>query len=287
MISTSGDEMICRCPWHDDKGKPNLYVNAQKGLFLCMSCGAKGRLGNDGVQVNGRCIVIPPLATADVRDRLRAITAKPEPLKVYSEAWLRQFDVPTDYWTDRGLSQQSIDRFQLGFDPFGDRVTIPLRDERGRLLGVSKRTVIPDVKPKYLDPPRYPKGRYLFGAWLIEDQTKVALVEGLVDTVSNWESRIPTLGLMGSRLTRDQRKVLVRLGIQKVVTMTDNDKAGQDAIWQINEMLRGSGIQHFVGWYRPYWLNAHDPDGLTDQRRRKMYHSAVPFRAWKEAMQSQ
>lgn len=35
VLGTSGDERVCRCPLHDDRGKPNLYVNATKGLYLC------------------------------------------------------------------------------------------------------------------------------------------------------------------------------------------------------------------------------------------------------------
>lgn len=272
VIGVVGDEFTCRCPWHDDTGKPNLYVNGVKGLYLCMSCGAKGSLDKLGV--------LPPQSTQGIRDRLAKMKEKPVEQRYYPESWLKQFDVPTDYWTvQRGLSQATVDRFRLGYDPFSERVTIPLRDQQGRLLGVSKRSLDPDARPKYLEPKGYPKGRYLYGSWLLTDERKVALVEGLVDTHRCWEERVPALGLMGARLTNDQVKTLQRMGIQQVVLLMDNDNAGMKGTVGVYAALRGSGIQVRAGWYRPYW-NVKDPDGLNGQRLRKMYHSAVGMADW-------
>jgi DNA primase len=53
-----------------------------------------------------------------------------------------------------------VKQFRLGYDPFSNRMTLPVRDHRGRILGVSYRR-LDDQRPKYLDPKGYPKGRYL------------------------------------------------------------------------------------------------------------------------------
>lgn len=264
VMGTAGDEFICRCRWHEDAGKPNLYINATKGCFLCHVCGHKGHLNS--------LEKLPPMQTEDLRDRLKTLkTPVPRPVPK-PEGWLRQFGLAHPAWQTR-LSDPIITKFQLGYDPMTDSLTIPFRDEYGVLYGVIQRR-LDDQKPKY----RYPRGikigRYLFGAWVVPpDQKKVALVEGSVDAMACWEARVPALGLLGSRLSDDQVRVLQRLGIRHVVTMTDADKAGQAAIPQIIEALSGTGIAVSIGVYRPYW-NVKDPADLTPTRRRKIYHSA-------------
>lgn len=269
---SAGDEFVAFCPWHGDSSEPHLYANARKGLYVCFSCGAKGRIEDLGLK-------IPKLTTDDIRERLHRMTQKPEPPTYLPEGWLKQFDFPTTYWEDRNYSLATIERFRLGYDPFTDRVTIPLRDSRGRLLGVSKRITGGDRRPKYLEPKGYPKGRHLFGAWLVTTERTVGLVEGPADAMTGWQCRVPALGLQGARLTRDQVKVLQRLGIQKVVLMLDNDNAGKKGTVEVYEALQGSGIQVVSGWYRSYW-NVKDPDSLSPQRYRKMFHSAIPIREW-------
>lgn len=289
VVQRGSEEILCICPWHADKSG-HLYINARKGLYLCMSCGAKGSL--DGSDRSGRCaFTVPALDTSDVRDRLRQITKKAPTVRYYPEGWLRQYDAPHDYWTtERGIDPAVVARWRLGYDPFSDRATIPMRTMHGEIIGVSFRR-LDGQTPKYLDPMGYKKGRHLYGAWLLgPDVRTVGLMEGQVDTIAGDAARIPSLGTMGSRLTRDQVKVLQHLGIRKVIAMYDNDNAGRKAVIQTYEALRGSGIQYAAGWYRPYWMKqtdegmkpVKDPDDLSPSRLRKMYHSALPILDWIE-----
>jgi DNA primase len=158
-------------------------------------------------------------------------------------------------------------------------LTIPLRDEQKRLLGVITRR-LDDQKPKYRYPKGFKIGQHLFASWLIrQHHTKVAIVEGSVDSMACWDARIAALGLLGSRLTDDQRDLLKRLGVQHVVLMLDNDKAGREGTYQVYEALKGTGIRVSVGVYRPYWQEK-DPAALTPARRRKQFHSAKPWHLW-------
>lgn len=269
VVGTSGDEYVCRCPWHNDKGKPNLYVNATKGVYLCMSCGAKGHLRSLRDD-------LPPPSTQYLRERLKGMTHIPPRVRTYPEGWLKQYDFPHDYWASRGLTKSIVKEFSLGYDPFNDQVTIPMRDEQGRVLGVIRRRLDGGV-PKYLYPKGFKIGRYLFGAWKVEQRRKIALVEGSIDAIACWDARVPALAMLGSRLTADQVAVLSRLGISHVVLLPDNDAAGQKAIQQVIEAIQGAGIALSVGWYRDYWIGCKDPASLKPDRRRKMYHSAPPF----------
>lgn len=278
VVSRSGDEVQCVCPWHADTSG-HLYVNSTKGLYLCMVCGEKGSL--ESLLKSGG-MKIPLLRTDDVRSRLSEITKRRSTPRYYPEGWLRQYDVPHPYWTqERGLSPETVSRWRLGYDPFSDRATIPMRTMHGEIIGVSFRR-LDDGRPRYLDPPHYAKGKHLYGAWLLNPEVRtVGLVEGQVDAITSDAARVPALATMGSRLTDDQVKALQHLGIRKVVAMFDNDNAGRKAVVQSYDALRGSGIIFTAGWYRPYW-NVKDPGDMSPQRLRKMFHSGLPILDWIE-----
>lgn len=263
---TSGPEFLCRCPWHNDRGKPNLYVNGVKGVFYCQSCGRKGHLRDIAA-------TLPAATTNEIRERLKLMHERTSnQRRIYPEAWLKQFDNLHPYWEDRGFSLEVISRFQLGFDYQKGMLTIPVRDPRGQLLGVINRQ-LGNTGPRYRYPKGFPIGNHLFASWEIKAQAKVALVEGSLDAVACWDAKVPALGMYGSRLTERQKGVIVRLGIEQVVIFTDNDDAGQSAIPQIADALRGTGVLCRVARYRSYW-SAKDPGELRHDQIKKAFHSA-------------
>lgn len=274
VVGESGDERIARCPFHDDKGKPNLYANAANGLYLCHACGAKGHMKKLAAANGG----MMGTDLSDLRERLMDVREPTPPVRIYPDEWLEQFNFPHDFWVDqRGFSQRIITQFKLGYDVERDCATIPIRDSHGRVLGVITRR-LDDGRPKYMFPKGFKKGLDLFGSWLVRKRSieRVALVEGPLDAVACWDAKVPALALHGARITADQQKLLKTMGVRSVVTMTDNDSAGIDAMLNIKESL--TGITVLVGQYRPGW-DAKDPGELSSRRRLHMFLSAKPW--WK------
>ena len=271
VASVNGDEMTVLCPFHDDT-HPSLSINVAKGVYVCWSCGESGTMARLAEAI-GSGLIDLGVSTDQIRSRL--VKNRPSrQVRYLPETALERYDFAHPFWTEtRGFSESAVEGFRLGYDMETNRVTIPLRDEQGRLLGVSFRR-LDDERPKYMDPPNFRKGKGFYGAWKLRyGQRKVALVEGPLDAVACWDARIPALAMMGGRLTRDQVRLLRILGITTVVTMCDNDAAGHKAVRLIQSMLHGQGIRVMVGSYRPYW-RAKDPGELSSDRRRKMYFSA-------------
>lgn len=263
VVSVSGDEFLCRCPFHNDTGKPNLYVNGVKGLYYCHACQAKGSLKDVPVEEDWRKL----LARIEGSDRPRQ--------KYMRNEYLKQFRHPHPYWSEqRGFSEKTIKRFELGYDIMRNEGVIPVRDHRSRLIGVIRRRFDADVDggPRYLYPKGFPLSKTLFGMWLLGVRhRKVALVEGSLDAIACWNARVPALALLGSRLSEAQHDLLHKLGIEHVVVFTDNDRAGRAAVEQIHEEVHG--LQVSAVQYRPYW-SGKDPGDLTEKQIRKAYHSA-------------
>jgi DNA primase len=160
---------------------------------------------------------------------------------------------------DAGLAQRSRGSGQL-YDRFRSRITFPLADVRGRVLGFGARSLSDERDPqgasappqssagsgrppKYLntaDGEIYHKGLHLYGAHLARAHAtragRVILCEGYTDVIALHQAGIRNaVGLMGTALTAEQVAELARMaGI--VLLALDADSAGQDA------MLRASAL---------------------------------------------
>lgn len=53
------------------------------------------------------------------------------------------------YMLNRGFEPETLMDFDIGYDPISKRITIPCRDEEGKLIGFKGRAWWEDAKPKY------------------------------------------------------------------------------------------------------------------------------------------
>ena len=144
-----------------------------------------------------------------------------------------------------GLIQTS--RGGSGFiDRFRGRITFPLADERGRVLGFGARAMKPDQQPKYLntsDGPIFHKGRIVYGADLARAAAakagRVVLVEGYTDVIALHQAGVPeVVAQMGTALTEAQITAIAKLA-PKALFCQDPDRAGQESVARGIAALRG------------------------------------------------
>jgi DNA primase len=156
-----------------------------------------------------------------------------------------------------GLVQRSRENGRV-YDRFRSRITFPLADIRGRVLGFGARAMEGEdgagggagrgdggggKRPKYLntsDNDVYHKGLHLYGADLARSHAakagRVILCEGYTDVIALHQAGMRNaVGLMGTALTPDQVGELARMA-QTVLLALDADTAGQEA------MLRASAL---------------------------------------------
>jgi DNA primase len=187
------------------------------------------------------------------------------------------------YVADRGINSETLERFQLGFalntwdalkshlmergyaesdlveagllvkkedtgssyDRFRNRLIIPIRDVRGRVIAFGARALDPNDVPKYLNSPQTPlfdKSSTLFGLDLakkaIRGSDQAVIVEGYMDVLSaHQRGHSNVVAGMGTSLTEAQLRLLKRL-TQHLVLALDADTAGDAAT------LRGINLAH-------------------------------------------
>ncbi len=136
------------------------------------------------------------------------------------------------------------------YDRFRRRITFPLCDSRGRVLGFGARAVGADQQPKYLNSSEnviFHKGRQLYGADLARSAAaksgEVILCEGYTDVIAMHQAGFRnTVGLMGTALTEDQVSELARMA-PVVALALDADSAGQEAMIRAARVAEGRKLQ--------------------------------------------
>ncbi|MGE0260678.1 MAG: DNA primase [Alphaproteobacteria bacterium] len=217
-LARRGREHSGLCPFHNEK-TPSFYVVEDKGFFHCFGCGAHGdaigfvmRADNldfiEAVErLAGEAGIAVPQQTPQERERAQRqktlLDALAAAAGFYEAQLWRPVGAPArDYLTRRGLDEETIRRFRLGWAPedrqslrrtlggdfpeallceaglvripedggtpydwFRGRVMFPIGDRAGRIIAFGGRA-LGDEQPKYLnspDTPVFEKGRNLYG----------------------------------------------------------------------------------------------------------------------------
>ncbi|NCU11473.1 MAG: toprim domain-containing protein, partial [Sphingomonadaceae bacterium] len=152
-------------------------------------------------------------------------------LKQFPEAMLIEAGLRIAVDDDHGNKREPYDRFR-------DRLTIPLHDPRGRVIGFAARILDPEKKdaPKYLnspDTPLFDKGRTLFNLHRAgpasRQSRRIVVVEGQMDVIALAAAGIEeAVAPMGTALTERQLEMLWRL-VETPILCFDGDAAGQRA----------------------------------------------------------
>jgi DNA primase len=136
------------------------------------------------------------------------------------------------------------------YDRFRSRITFPIRDQRGRVLGFGARALSRDSKPKYLNSPEgelYRKSHTLYGIdrarGPIAKARRAIVVEGYTDVLALHQAGVEeAVAIMGTAITPEQLSMLAGL-TDSVVLALDADKAGADAMIRAQRVAGGRGIE--------------------------------------------
>jgi DNA primase len=141
------------------------------------------------------------------------------------------------------------------YDRFRDRLMIPIRDLRGRVIGFGGRT-LSDEQPKYLNSPEtelFDKGNTLYGLDRAKDAIsktdRAVVVEGYFDVIALHAAGIDSaVAALGTALSLAQVKQLVKFTESKQIILNfDADKAGniaaERAIGEVTDLAYQGQLQ--------------------------------------------
>lgn len=178
------------------------------------------------------------------------------------------------------------------YDYFRNRLIIPIRDERARVIGFGARALAPDDNPKYLNSPQTPlfdKSQTLFGLdaakRAIRDTETAVIVEGYMDAIQAHQAGfLNVVAQMGTAMTEPQLKLLAPRWARRIILALDSDAAGQSATMRSLEVARGVLHADYAGRHKVELRvlqipGAKDPDDLIREdpaRWQALLDAAVP-----------
>ena len=171
-------------------------------------------------------------------------------------------------------------------DWFRDRITFPIHDSRGRVVGFGARIIDGDA-PKYINSPGTPvfhKGRELYGLWRARragrSSKRLLVVEGYMDVVALAQAGIDyAVATLGTAATEEQIQRMFRV-VNDVVFCFDGDDAGRRAAWRAveNALPSMKADRQALFLFLP---QGEDPDSLVRTEGRHAFQSrlddAVPM----------
>jgi len=155
----------------------------------------------------------------------------------------------------------------MWYERFRGRVTFPIRDGSGRIVGFGGRTLGSD-HPKYLNSPEssvFHKGQVLYGLFearkAIDAEQRLIIVEGYLDALALVGAGIGcVVASLGTALSVAQLR-LARRFAPAVVAFFDGDRAGQDAAVRAFAVCVDAGVWG-LGAFLPEGV---DPDDYVRQ----------------------
>ncbi|MGM0767773.1 MAG: DNA primase [Pseudomonadota bacterium] len=280
-LKKAGANYKACCPFHDEK-TPSFNVRPDKGFYHCFGCGAHGDaisfvrefegLGfTDAVEELARRAGLEVPYDQSARQEIqqaRTLTDALDYASRFYQSALRgpQGELARDYLKQRGLDDNIIQLYQLGFAPgtgtalfdasskdlqgplietgtvsdkygrprdlFRNRVMFPIRNSRGKTIAFGGRT-LGDDKAKYINSPEsdvFHKSREIYGLYeakqAIRQLDKLLVVEGYMDVIALAQHDIHFAVATLGTATNQDSLTALLRQVRHIVFCFDGDQAG-------------------------------------------------------------
>ena len=266
-IKDGPDNVQVQCPYHKNgqERRPSAGIRKSDGVFHCMACGEThslqevisycfghyddmlGTFGWNWLLKNFAIIAVEE--RKDVNIDFSRDLCDSQQVKYVSETELDSYRYIHSYMYKRGLTDDIIELFDIGYDDITDCITFPVRDVNGNCLFVARRS----VRTKFFN---YPSGveKPLYGLYELTELAKmhyghfeneVVVCESMLDALSFWQVGKYAVALNGTG-NELQFKQLRELPCRKLILATDNDSAGAEARKRIRKNVSNKLITEYV-----------------------------------------
>lgn len=314
QLQKKGSSYFGLCPFHNEKS-PSFSVTPGKQMYYCFGCGEGGnvftflmRYENDTFQEAVKLLAdkvgidLPEVDFSEEEKKSRDLKTKI--LEVNKEAakfFYHQLKSENGaegykYFKDRGLSDETMVKFGLGFslkysnslytylknkgykdellketglikysekgiyDAFWNRVMFPIMDNNNRVVGFGGR-VLGDSKPKYINSPEtkvFDKSRNLYGLNLarMTRRKNFIICEGYMDVIALHQAGFDNAVAALGTAFTSGHARLIKRYTDSILVTFDSDGAGVKASLRAIPIMRAVGISIKVINLKPY----KDPD---------------------------
>lgn len=274
FIVTDSNIQIC-CPVHNNgqEKRPSCgisrvdkIINGKKipaGTVHCFTCGYTATLpemisyiyGYDDSGAYGTKWLIKNFLSIDIEDR------KPLDLKLsrnsnhseqqyVPEKQLDRYRYYHDYMFKRGLTEELIEKYDIGYDPkFKLKknentfpcITFPVRDMQGRTLFIARRAI-------HFKLYHYPENVFkpLYGVYELDySQDTLYVCESIINAITAVKYGVTAIALLGTG-TSEQFNLIKKLPFRKIVAAFDGDEAGDKGAKRLIKIIDNKLVKSLV-----------------------------------------
>lgn len=263
-IEDKGDNLRVTCPFHkqgaENHPSADIYCGdspeVEYGYLHCFTCGTSVNLpqliehcfdekpgfGKEWlIERFGDTFFQQDLLLADIELNPSSTNVKEN--KILDESILQQYNYYHDYMWKRGLTQEVVDRFKVGFNPKTQSLTFPVWDHKGNLIMVTERSV---HTKRFHIPEDVEKPIYLLNFMLEDDVDTLYLCESQINALTLQGWGYPAVALFGTG-SKEQYALLNKLShIREYYLCLDGDEAGDKGIQRFVKNIRKDVLVNIV-----------------------------------------
>lgn len=239
-IKIAGNEIRCCCPFHEEEN-PSFSINLETGKYICFSgkCGKKGNLISFISEMTGRSykdvendlqINIENIKyNTIIKETLESLSEKKKDLNYikynnYKFVELKDLQDEEKILNLINIPKHISDQVHLKIcltNPYKRRLVVPIDDNVFEFRDITKTS---DKKCLYESGIKI--SNYLFNIIVNNDKT-IFLTEGTKDAMSVAGFGFNACCTFGINISSAQILKILKLGMNKVYILRDNDEAGQ------------------------------------------------------------
>lgn len=274
IVRHNGENLQTNCPFHKggQERKPSFGINGEKDKCHCFACGWSGSIEemiseifgymDDGKY--GKRWIIKRFNTIEIETRpnimegfnernisnnrsiinnsLNRVDSIQSDRHFITEEELDKYRYIHPYMYERGLTDEIIERFDIGYDREREEITFPVRDIEGRCVFVAGRSVKSKFfkLPKGMDKPVYQSYRFKSGQY-----KEAYIVESFLNCLTCWKYGKPAMAMIGTG-NEKQYEILNNLPVRSYILAFDPDEAGRKATERFRKNVHGKIIKELV-----------------------------------------
>lgn len=283
----NGDNVQCPCPFHKNgqERKASFGVNGNLNKCHCFTCGWSGGIEDMiselfGFVDNkyGKRWLVKRFNTIEIESRPNILegfggrkneirnntlfhnrSIDRNNLTVIKEEELDKYRYIHPYHYERGLTDEIIERFDIGYDRDRECITFPIRDIEGNCVFVATRSVKTKFfgLPQGLEKPLYQAYRFTQGEY-----KEAYICESFLNCLTLWKYGLPSIAMIGTG-NKKQYEILNKLPVRTYILAFDPDEAGRKATERFRKNVKGKIIKEVV--YNQYGKDAPDINDLQEE----------------------
>lgn len=247
---SGSNNIMTTCPFHKggQERKPSFGISKIDGTCHCFTCGWAGSLPEmisavfgyeDGGSYGEKWLSRNFLAlSVEVRKPLQINMSRERPSILaqapgFTEQELDSYRYIHPYMYERGLTDEIIEEFDIGYDMRSTAITFPCYYADGTPAFIARRS----VKTKYFNYPEDVK-KPVYGAerFYRQEYDFAVICESIFNALTCWKWGLPAVALLGTG-AQEQYEILRNMPVRKFILGLDPDEGGRRGANKLRQIL--------------------------------------------------